>query len=91
MSKQVPQFFRSRQPVVVHIVRGQCPRIVSTHSTINAANREVDRRKKYHSADESWVSGMTSDSETSSSAARRIVQNEIANLLSDFQELTAFK
>ena len=84
MSRPISQHFRSRQPVVVCIERGNYARIVSVHSTLDAAERmaQARRRERWspYSVNFSYVSGVTAEGETASSAARRIGEKEAAFL-----------
>ena len=83
MSRPISQHFRSRQPVVVCIERGNCARIVSVHSTLDAAERMAKVRRRGwspYSTNFSYVSGVTAEGETASSAARRIGEKEAAFL-----------
>ena len=79
MSRPISQHFRSRQPVVVCIERGNYARIVSVHSSLNAAERMAKVRRRGwspYSTNFSYVSGVTAIGETKQSAARRIGEKE---------------
>ena len=80
MSRPISQHFRSRKPVVVCIERGNYAKIISVHSTLDAAERmaQARRRERWspYSVNFSYVSGVTAEGETASSAARRIGEKE---------------
>lgn len=84
MSRPISQFFRSQQPVVVLLQRGEYPRITSVHSTLSAAERLACGRRKdlrrCAETDRSWLSGVTLAGETRQSAARRIGATESERL-----------
>lgn len=84
MSRPISQHFRSRQPVVVCIERGNYARIISVHSTLNAAERMAQSLRRWrcsrHSNNFSWISGVTEIGETKQVAARRIGEKEAAFL-----------